>query len=338
MTRLAVVVLGLLYAAVFLAPWLAPYPEHWADARFASAPPTPIYWRHPQTGALIWPSVPELTRTVYPERFSVQIVPKPGGRLFPLRLGQFLGEQNAQWHFIGVDSPGRLFLLGTDTNGRDWFSRLLYGGRVSLTVGFLSLLVAIPMALLIGGIAGFAGGWIDFLLMRLAEVFMAIPSLFLLLALAASLPAELSSTARFAWVTVILAFIGWPGLSRVIRGMVLSIKQQPFLDAGRVMGFSRLRLLIRHVLPQTLSYVIVAVSIGVPGYILAESGLSFLGLGIQQPDASWGNLLKEAQSLTNILQRPWMLAPGLLIAIAVLAYNILGDAVRDSADPATTGR
>jgi len=242
--------------------------------------------------------------------------------------------RDGQWKLFSVDAPGRLCLLGTDTAGRDWLSRMLYGGRVSLTIGFFSLLVTLPLGLTIGGLAGLFGGWVDYALMRLAEVVMAIPSLFLLLALAASLPADLSSSARFMGVTIILAMIGWPGLARIIRGLVLSIKAQPFVDAGRTLGLSTPRLMFRHVLPQTLSTVIVIASISVPGYILAESGLSFLGLGIQQPDASWGNLLKEAQTLTNILERPWMMTPAVLIALAVLAFNTLGDALRDQLDPA----
>jgi peptide/nickel transport system permease protein len=331
--RLMMIILLMLYGLVFLAPWIAPYDEHWADPSFANAPPISILLQDPASHRWIWPSVPEMTRTIDRKRFKVSIQPKPaklGGRLLPIKIG---ATRNGQWKLFSVDAPGRLCLLGTDTTGRDWLSRMLYGGRVSLTIGFFSLLVTMPLGLAIGGMAGLLGGWVDYLLMRLAEVVMAIPSLFLLLALAASLPADLSSSARFMGVTIILALIGWPGLARIIRGLVLAIKAQPFIDAGRTLGLSTPRLMLRHVLPQTLSTVIVIASISVPGYILAESGLSFLGLGIQQPDASWGNLLKEAQSLTNILERPWMMTPAVLIALAVLAFNTLGDSLRDQLDP-----
>jgi peptide/nickel transport system permease protein len=174
---------------------------------------------------------------------------------------------------------------------------------------------------------------LDAILMRVAEVMMSIPSLYLLVGLAALLPAGVSSTQRFALVTILLAVVGWAGLARVVRGMVLSLKLLDYVEAARALGAGTGRLLWRHILPQTSSYVLVALTIGVPGYILAESGLSFLGLGIQQPDASWGNLLKEAQDINNLLYAPWMLAPGLLIFIAVLAFNVVGDAVRDALDP-----
>lgn len=174
---------------------------------------------------------------------------------------------------------------------------------------------------------------VDNIMMRFAEAIMSIPSFFLLITLAAVLPSNMTSIQRFALITVILAFIGWAGFSRVVRGMVLSIKNQEFVEASRAIGASSLRIITKHILPQTASYVIVAMTLSVPGYILAESGLSFLGLGIQQPDASWGNMLKEAQEYINVLYRPWLLTPGFLIFIAVLAFNVVGDAVRDILDP-----
>jgi len=164
-------------------------------------------------------------------------------------------------------------------------------------------------------------------------VFMSIPRLYLLIGLAVILPPGLSSRMRFALVVLILAFVGWAGLARVIRGMVLSVRRLEFIEASEAMGMNAVSIIIRHILPQLTSYSLVALTLSVPGYILAESALSFLGLGIQQPDASWGNMLKEAQDISNILERPWMLTPGLLIFAAVLAFNVVGDAVRDLLDP-----
>ena len=241
-------------------------------------------------------------------------------------------------HLVKVNSPGRLFLLGTDINGRDVFSRLFYGGQISLTIGFLALMISFPIGLLYGGIAGYFGGAIDNIMMRIAEAIMSIPGFYLLISLAAILPANMTSIQRFTLITVILAFIGWAGLSRVVRGMVLSIKNQEFVEAAKAIGASPMRIITKHILPQTASYVIVAITLSVPGYILAESGLSFLGLGIQQPDASWGNMLKEAQEYINVLYRPWLLTPGFLIFIAVLAFNLVGDAVRDILDPKSRAR
>lgn len=197
----------------------------------------------------------------------------------------------------------------------------------------MALFIAFPIGLLYGGVSGYYGGLTDTIMMRVAETLMSIPSFYLLITLSIVLPDDLSSRDRFAFITIILAFIGWAGFSRVVRGMVLSIKNQEFVEASRAMGASSLRTIVKHILPQTASYVIVAITLSVPGYILAESGLSFLGLGIQQPDASWGNMLKEAQDYTNVIVRPWLLTPGILIFIAVLSFNLIGDTVRDILDP-----
>ena len=161
---------------------------------------------------------------------------------------------------------------------------------------------------------------------------------YLLIILAAILPGGMTSVQRFALIVVILALIGWAGFARVVRGMVLSIKNEDFVLAEKAIGASNLRIILKHIIPQTTSYVIIAMTLSVPSYILAESGLSFLGLGIQQPDASWGNMLKEAQEFTNILYRPWLLTPGLLIFIAVLSFNLLGDTIRDILDPKSQKR
>ena len=202
-----------------------------------------------------------------------------------------------------------------------------------MTVGFLALFVLFPIGLLYGGIAGYFGGITDTLMMRFAEAVMSIPSFYLLIILASILPSGMTSIQRFILIVIILALIGWAGFARVVRGMVLSVKNQEFVQAAKSIGASRLRIIIKHILPQTASFVIVAMTLSVPSYILSESGLSFLGLGIQQPDASWGNMLKEAQEYTNIIYRPWLLTPGFLIFIAVLAFNLIGDTIRDVLDP-----
>ena len=171
------------------------------------------------------------------------------------------------------------------------------------------------------------------LMMRFAEAVMSIPSFYLLIILASILPSGMTSTQRFLLIVIILALIGWAGFARVVRGMVLSIKSQEYIQAAQSIGASKMRIIIKHILPQTTSFVIVAMTLSIPSYILSESGLSFLGLGIQQPDASWGNMLKEAQEFTNILYRPWLLTPGFLIFVSVLAFNLIGDTIRDVLDP-----
>ena len=176
------------------------------------------------------------------------------------------------------------------------------------------------------------------IMMRFAEAVMSIPSFYLLIILASILPSGMTSTQRFMLIVVILALIGWAGFARVVRGMVLSVKNQEYVLAARSIGASKFRIITKHILPQTTSFVIVAMTLSVPSYILSESGLSFLGLGIQQPDASWGNMLKEAQEFTNIIYRPWLLTPGLLIFVSVLAFNLIGDTIRDILDPQSKAR
>lgn len=339
---IATLVLLFLYLVVFMADFLAPYSTAWYDREFANASPTPIYVIDAETRQPSWPYVFRYEKKFDTEAYEYRYLPAEGEKYYlqflttgeSYKIGPFKGNL----HLFGVEAPARIALLGNDINGRDNFSRLLFGGRISLTIGFLSLFIAFPIGLVYGGISGYFGGRVDNLMMRFAEVIMSIPSLYLLISLAAILPPGLSSTQRFAMIVMILALIGWAGLSRIIRGMVLSIKNMEFVEAERAIGLQSLPIIIRHILPQTASFVIVAMTVGVPGYILAESGLSFLGLGIQQPDASWGNMLKEAQEITNLMNRPWMLMPGVLIFIAVLAFNVIGDAIRDVLDPKSTIR
>ncbi|EKE03219.1 MAG: hypothetical protein ACD_20C00234G0041 [uncultured bacterium] len=331
------IILTCLYLSITFASFFAPYQKDFSDRHLSYAPPSKIFMIDSQ-GHLSWPYVYNYQREFNPDTFSMDFKFDRSQKYYLefFSTGQeykFLGLIPTNIHLVTVDDPGRLFLLGADINGRDNFSRLLYGGQISLTIGFLALLISFPIGLIYGGIAGYFGGKIDNAMMRIAEAIMSIPTFYLLISLAAILPANMTSGQRFTLITVILAFIGWAGFSRVIRGMVLAIKSQEFVEAAQAIGASPLRIIAKHVLPQTASYVIVAMTLSVPGFILAESGLSFLGLGIQQPDASWGNMLKEAQEYINVINRPWLLIPGFLIFVAVLAFNLVGDAVRDVLDP-----
>lgn len=333
----ALLVLLFLYLIILFADFIAPYTNHYSNRGMSYAPPSKIYTvttdgklSRPYTYNYVREFEPSLMQTIYKQDRSQKHYLK----LFAKgEKYKFLGIIPCDRHLIGTDEGGQLYLLGTDINGRDVFSRLLFGGRISMTIGFLSLFIVFPIGLLYGGISGYFGGLVDTLMMRFAEAIMAIPSFYLLIILAAILPSGMTSVQRFCLIVVILALIGWAGFARVVRGMVLSIKNEDFVSAEKTMGASHLRIILKHILPQTTSYVIIAMTLSVPSYILAESGLSFLGLGIQQPDASWGNMLKEAQEFTNILYRPWLLAPGGLIFIAVLSFNLLGDAIRDFLDP-----
>lgn len=335
--RYALIILVLLYSAVFSATFICPYDKDYSNRNKSYTPPSKIYIINEQ-GKLSKPYTYNYVRYFDKENFETKYTED---RSKKYRVKYFahgnkyklFGIIPFDRHFYNVEEGGEIYLLGTDINGRDVFSRLLYGGRISLTVGFLALFISFPLGMLYGGISGYFGGKTDFLMMRTAEAIMSIPSFYLLIILAAILPANMTSTMRFALIVVILALIGWAGFSRVIRGMVLSIKKLEFVTASEAIGASSLRTIIKHILPQTLSYVTVAITLSVPSYILAESGLSFLGLGIQQPDASWGNMLKEAQEFVNIVSRPRLLAPGFLIFIAVLSFNVIGDTIRDVLDP-----
>ena len=333
----ALFILVLMYIIILFADFIAPYSSTYSNRDLSYSPPSEIFTID-SNGKLSFPYTYNYIR-IYDENL-MQTVYKPD-RSQKFYLKMFIkGEKHYLFgiipthrHLFGVSNGGEIHLLGTDINGRDVFSRLLFGGRISMTVGFLALLIVFPIGLLYGGISGYFGGIIDTLMMRFAEAVMAIPSFYLLIILAAILPSGMTSIQRFALIVVILAMIGWAGFARVVRGMVLSVKQEDFVQAEKIMGASSLRIILKHILPQTTSYVIIAITLSVPSYILAESGLSFLGLGIQQPDASWGNMLKEAQEYMNILYRPWLLAPGGLIFLAVLSFNLLGDAIRDILDP-----
>lgn len=335
--KAALIVLAVLYFVILFADFISPYSSTYSNRNLSYAPPSKIYTIN-EKGKLSFPYTynyvrkydPELMQTVFKQDRTKKYYIKP---LVKAEKHYILGFIPTHRHLFGVTAGGELHLLGTDINGRDVFSRLLFGGRISMTVGFLALLIVFPIGLLYGGVSGYLGGITDILMMRFAEAVMAIPSFYLLIILAAILPAGMTSIQRFALIVIILALIGWAGFARVVRGMVLSIKQEDFVQAEKVFGASKLRIILKHILPQTTSYVIIAMTLSVPSYILAESGLSFLGLGIQQPDASWGNMLKEAQEFTNILYRPWLLTPGILIFAAVLSFNLLGDVVRDVLDP-----
>ena len=236
-------------------------------------------------------------------------------------------------HLFTVEEPARLYLFGSDWNGRDIFSRLCYGARVSLSVGLIGVFIAFTLGLIVGGVSGFFGGTTDVITMRIVELLMTIPSFYLMLALRAALPLDWPTSKIYLGIVVIMAFLGWPGLARVIRGMVLSIKEMEFVIAAQAIGMRKMKIVIKHILPNTFSYAIVAATLSIPGYILGESALSLLGLGITEPEASWGNMLTAAMNPSNLVNYPWIITPGFFIFIAIMAFNLFGDGLRDAFDP-----
>lgn len=355
LARLGAILLLVFYIAVLAADFVAPYGAYQSQTDGSLLPPTQIYWRN-EAGDFIGPHVyPTTQGPTSPETGERKIFvdksqPSPLGlfvkgnsyKLFQLSMPLpptwdevvIIPGIPLQRHLFGTTGAGRINLLGTDEQGRDQFSRLLFGGRISLSIGLVGVAISFPLGMLVGGISGYFGGWVDGLIMRIVEVMMTIPTIYLLVALAAILPPGLTSAQRFLLIVAITSFVSWSGLARVIRGQVLSIKENEFVMAAKALGANPFYIITRHVLPQTATYVIISATLAVPSFIAAESVLSLIGLGIQQPDPSWGNMLSVATNPSILKLQPWLIwPPAILIVLTVLSFNLLGDGLRDALDP-----
>jgi peptide/nickel transport system permease protein len=236
-------------------------------------------------------------------------------------------------HLYGVEEPGMVFLLGTDRNGRDMVSRAIFGGRVSMTVGLVGVALTIIFGSVLGTASGYFGGMADTIIQRVIELLMSFPSIALWAALAAALPPDITVITRFFFISIILSLIAWTGLARQVRAKVLAYREMDFASAAKAAGASHSRIIMIHMLPNALSHIIVIATLAIPGMILAETALSFLGLGILPPAVSWGTLLQDAQTVAVVVKKPWLMLPGLFVIIAVLSFNFVGDGIRDAADP-----
>jgi peptide/nickel transport system permease protein len=330
--RIAVVgavILAVLYTMALLAGFVAPYHYERMDRQRFFHPPTGLKFR---AGKFV---VPRYTHA----EGSFKYAPSPSDYK-PIRFFvrgdkyKWLGLVPSNLHLFGTDDPVNypVYLLGTDQYGRDIFSRLLSGSQISLSIGLIGIAISFSFGMLIGGIAGYFGGLADNVIMRLSELLMSIPGLYLIMALRMAFPPKLSSVQMYLLIVVILSFVRWAASARVIRGMALSIRERQFVLAARSLGQSNLRVIVKHLLPNTFSYVIVAATLSIPYYILGEVVLSFLNVGIQEPDASWGIMLNAAQNPGYLTDYPWLLAPGVAIFVTVLAFNFLGDGLRDAVD------
>lgn len=344
LARFGALLLLMFYIAVIAADFIAPYDPYVSQPNGSLLPPTTIYWQN-QAGEFIGPHVYPTTQgpvdleTGLRELNIERDKPSPLGLFVKGTSYKFLGILPWDRHLFGTTGDAKFNLLGTDEQARDQFSRLVFGGRISLFIGLVGIMIYFPLGMMIGGISGYFGGWVDSILMRFAEVLMTIPGIYLLVALAAVLPVGLTSAQRFLLIVVITSFISWAGLARVIRGQVLSIKQREFVEAVRAMGANSFYIIMRHVLPQTATYVIISATLAIPSFIISESVLSLIGLGIQQPDPSWGNMLSLATNASILVLQPWLVwPPALLIILTVLAFNLLGDGLRDALDPRSLRR
>jgi peptide/nickel transport system permease protein len=245
----------------------------------------------------------------------------------------FWGLVRTDLHLFVADPEAPLFLLGTDDLGRDLYTRILYGSRISLTIGLVGVGLTFFIGILLGGLAGYFGGWVDIVVQRGIEVIMAVPQLPLWMALSAALPAHWPPLWVYFGITIILSFMGWTGLARVVRGKFLSMRDEDFVVAARLAGTHEVKIIFSHLLPSFLSHIITSATLAVPGMILGETALSFLGIGLQDPIVSWGVLLQTAQNFQAVSMAPWLLYPGLFVVLAVLAFNVVGDGMRDAADP-----
>jgi peptide/nickel transport system permease protein len=233
---------------------------------------------------------------------------------------------------MGV-KEGTVFLMGTDALGRDLFSRLLSAGRISLSIGFLGVAISFMLGNILGGISGFYAGATDMVIQRMIEFLSSIPTIPLWMSLAAALPPRWPPLRVYFGITMILSILGWTGLARVVRGKLLELREEDFVMAARLSGSSDWRIIVRHLLPSFMSYLIVSITLAIPGMILGETALSFLSLGLRPPVVSWGVLLQDAQNFTTVAIHPWLLIPGLAVIVVVLCFNLLGDGLRDAADP-----
>lgn len=355
LAKVSLIILGFLYIVALFGDFIAPYNLTSYDGNCKDLEPTKVHFvldGH-LTGPYIYKSEWQTLKMSVAEMSKAKKEAAARGEAFstrqivtdestPLKICFFvhgssykvLGLFNCDLHLFGVENnQAKVFLFGADNMGRDLFSRIILGSQVSLTIPFAGTFISFILGLLIGSVSGYFGGWVDNVIQRIIEVLNSLPSLPLWMALSAAIPAGIPPVEMYLLITVILSLIGWTGLARVVRGKFMSLKNEDYVMAAKLAGVSDMKIITRHMVPGFMSYLIVSLTLGIPSMIIGETSMSFLGLGIQAPATSWGVLLKEAQSVTNIVSHPWCLIPLIFVVIAVLAFNFLGDGMRDAADP-----
>jgi len=329
-------ILVLMYVSILFTEFLATYslPHRHTDHIFA--PPQSVQFFN--KGQFVGPFVLGLDYNLNLKTLRREYTPNPD-KVQKLRFichgdtYKLWGLYEMDLHFICPAPGGTFFFLGTDRLGRDIWSRIIYGARISLTVGLIGIAISFFLGLTIGGAAGFFGGWVDNLAQRSIEILRSIPELPLWMGLSAAMPEDWSPLTVFFGLTIILGLVDWPGLARAVRSKLLSLREEDFCTAATLMGAKPRRVIARHLLPNFMSHLIASATLSIPSMILAETALSFLGLGLRPPVTSWGVLLVEAQNFQAVAVYPWLLFPAIPVIITVLAFNFFGDGLRDAADP-----
>jgi peptide/nickel transport system permease protein len=338
LAMLSLVLLVILYLIAIMPGFAAPYSPLQRFENRQQSPPTKVHI-FDEDGGLHMPFIYPVSRVLDQATFKYAYTDDTTQR-FPIRLFvrgepyKFWGLWETDRHLFGVGPDGPpMLLFGADELGRDVLSRTFYGSRISLSIGFVGVLLSFFIGVTLGGISGYFGGIADEIIQRIIDFLLSIPALPFWMALAAALPREWSVTKTYFAITVILSIIGWSGLARVVRGKLLALREEDYSLAAQAAGASQPRIIFRHLLPGFTSHLIVSLTLAIPGSILGETTLSFLGLGMQPPAVSWGVLLGDAQDMVVVAQQPWRMIPGLFVIIAVLLFNFIGDGLRDAADP-----
>lgn len=341
MALICTVILILLYFVAAFCEFVAPYDPNQAMIQYKQVPPTRIHFID-AAGAWHGPFVYQHKRAMDPNTFEITYTEDTSTR-YPVRFFthgssyQILGKWQNDMHLFGLpaeaESKQGVFLFGTDRLGRDMFSRVAYGARLSLSMGLISVFMSLILGVILGGISGYVGGMADTVIQRVIEFIRTIPTIPLYMTLSAALPLDWPVTRVYFGLTMILALVGWTWMARVVRGRFLAMREEDFVLAARLTGSSEMRIILRHMLPSFMSYIIAALTLNIPNMILWETGLSFIGLGLRAPAISWGVLLQEAMNLRSLVLAPWVLVPGLAVVVSVLAFNFVGDGLRDAADP-----